>query len=161
MGFSSALKRSNLIPSNWLRRIFRCDLLMTQHFTSLFWDKLYLGLQTYFTVSCFLVCSDRTETLLPFPMFATFNDLVLLIMSHSIERGLHTLVQAAALQCNCIHFIKKMLVVFHVAHLLGGERKGSTACFRQEGQEQADRPGASYHRSPLLQNILAPASFLF
>lgn len=68
--FSSALKWSNSIHSNWSRSIFRYDLLMTQHFTSLFWDKLYLGLQTYFTVSCSSVSSNRTESLRPFPMFA-------------------------------------------------------------------------------------------
>jgi len=43
---------------------------MTQHFTSLFWDKLYLGLRTYFTVSCSLVGSERAESLLSFPMSA-------------------------------------------------------------------------------------------
>lgn len=85
-------------------------------------------------------------------MAATFNYLVLLIMPHWWRQWLYDMIMYS--------FIKKMLVAFHVVRLLGAERKGSAACFRQRGQEQADRPAASHHHSQLLQNILAPASFL-
>lgn len=63
-------------------------------------------------------------------------------MPHSMDSGLHTPVQQQFYNMMVHSFIKKTLTAFHLAYLLGAERRG-----RRQGQEQADGPGASYQSS--------------